>query len=169
MRSNLEINAANALQEAGLEFDYEAIRVELWPSINTDTIYSLEHVKKKPMQVKNTALRPISYTPDFVGSNWIIETKGFRRPGFDLRWKMFKGLLHQNNVKAYLFLPSSLKEVKECIEVIKVLPKVDYKLKDVLLQYSTNKRILRKPKDLKLPVKRNSKRSKKRSSSTDKS
>lgn len=162
MRSNLEVNAHAALTEAGLEFDYEPIQVELWPALQTDLITSYEHEKKRGLKLKTNSLRPISYTPDFVGNNWIIETKGFRRPGFDLRWKMFKGLLQQNEITVHLFLPCSLKEVKECIEIIKSLPKSNINVKDVLFKYRTNKRVLRKPGNFELLAELDSPKPKKR-------
>jgi hypothetical protein len=35
----------------------------------------------------------IKYTPDFIGEDFIIETKGRANESFPLRWKMFKYLM----------------------------------------------------------------------------
>ena len=35
---------------------------------------------------------PIKYTPDFIGDNFIIETKGRANESFPMRWKLFKKL-----------------------------------------------------------------------------
>ena len=34
----------------------------------------------------------IKYTPDFIGKDFIIETKGRANESFPLRWKLFKRL-----------------------------------------------------------------------------
>ena len=36
---------------------------------------------------------PIKYTPDFIGEDFIIETKGRANESFPIRWKLFKRLL----------------------------------------------------------------------------
>ena len=36
---------------------------------------------------------PIKYTPDFIGDDFIIETKGRANESFPMRWKMFKILV----------------------------------------------------------------------------
>jgi hypothetical protein len=61
-------------------------------------------------------VRPITYTPDFVGKGWIIETKGMRTPDFNLKWKLLKHKF--KNKKIQLFLPQSVKELDQAIEII---------------------------------------------------
>ena len=36
---------------------------------------------------------PIKYTPDFIGDDFIIETKGRANESFPMRWKLFKRLV----------------------------------------------------------------------------
>ena len=41
----------------------------------------------------NKKILPIKYTPDFIGSNFIIECKGRANESFPIRWKLFKKYL----------------------------------------------------------------------------
>jgi hypothetical protein len=70
---------------------------------------------------KRKLVLPITYKPDFVGSNWIMEVKGHRRPDFDLRWKLFKHMLHTLGAPYTLLMPRNNKQLDECIEIIKEL------------------------------------------------
>jgi hypothetical protein len=63
-------------------------------------------------------VREITYTPDFVGKDWVIETKGMKTPDFLLKWKLFKRYLTDNNLKYTLYMPSSQKQVRLAIEHI---------------------------------------------------
>lgn len=47
-----------------------------------------------------------------------METKGYRRPAFDLRWKMFKAWLNEHHPEWLVMMPSTQKEVDECINLI---------------------------------------------------
>lgn len=64
---------------------------------------------------------PITYTPDFVGMNWIMETKGHRHPDFDLRWKLFKRLLAELDAPYTLIMPRNNSQLEEAIDIIKEL------------------------------------------------
>ena len=46
----------------------------------------------------------MTYLPDFVGKNFIIECKGLVTDSFPLRWKIFKYYLKQENKDYKLFL-----------------------------------------------------------------
>lgn len=65
----------------------------------------------------------MTYTPDFVGNNFIIEAKGRPNDVFPYKWKLFQynlvksGLDEQYN----LFIVHNHKEVDECIKQIKQL------------------------------------------------
>ena len=56
----------------------------------------------------NTKVRAITYTPDFIGKDFIIEVKGYIRAGsydaFPLRWKLFKSWLKRNNIGKTLYV-----------------------------------------------------------------
>lgn len=87
--------------------------------------------------------RAVTYKPDFVGEGWVMETKGLRRPRFDLVWKLFKKYLHDNNLDWDVYMPGNHREIDECIEHIK------------------NRGLLQVPKNLELPT-----RSRRKSSTT---
>ncbi len=69
---------------------------------------------------------PITYTPDFIGDNFIIETKGRPNESFPIRWKLFKKLVTQQFPSHTLYKPQNQKECDETIELIlnkqKILP-----------------------------------------------
>lgn len=39
----------------------------------------------KTYKVQYPTIRKIAYTPDFVGSNWVMETKGMQTPEFKMK------------------------------------------------------------------------------------
>ena len=96
-----------ALKENKLKAEYEPIKFELVPSF----------------QFKDKKIRPMTYTPDFVGNNFIIEAKGRPNDVFPYKWKLFQynlvksGLDEQYN----LFIVHNHKEVDKCIKQIKQL------------------------------------------------
>ena len=71
----------------------------------------------------NAKIRPITYTPDFVGHDFIIEVKGYIRQGsydaFPLRFKLFKAWLNRNKIGKTLYVPRNKKEIDRTIELIK--------------------------------------------------
>lgn len=73
----------------------------------------------EPFEYNGKKLRAMTYTPDFVGNNFIIECKGFPNMAFPLRWKMFMYSLHKKNIYYDLYLPHNHKEVDEVIKTIK--------------------------------------------------
>lgn len=62
---------------------------------------------------------PIKYTPDFIGENFIIETKGRANESFPIRWKLFKKLVTQQFPNYILFKPQNQKECDRVIEILK--------------------------------------------------
>ena len=70
----------------------------------------------------NTKVRAITYTPDFIGKDFIIEVKGYIRAGsydaFPLRWKLFKSWLKKNKIGKTLYVPRNKKEIDKTIEII---------------------------------------------------
>ena len=62
---------------------------------------------------------PIKYTPDFIGDNFIIETKGRANESFPIRWKLFKKLVSEQFPDYVLFKPQNQKECDIVIEIIK--------------------------------------------------
>lgn len=109
-RSKLEQTASTLLKENNIAFSYEPYKVLLVPSFKFD---SLERVGKQFKAV--STVRQMTYTPDFVGSFWVMETKGKQTADFVLKWKLFKQLLASFDVYPPLFLPTNKKEIVESI------------------------------------------------------
>ena len=61
---------------------------------------------------------PIKYTPDFIGDDFIIETKGRANESFPLRWKLFKKLVSEQFPNITLYKPQNQKECDRTIELI---------------------------------------------------
>lgn len=98
-RSKLETYTYKKLKEAGIDAEYESTHFELIPKFE----YNGEKV------------RAMTYLPDFVGKNFIIECKGLVADSFPLRWKIFKYYLKQENKDYKLFLVRNQKQVDEMI------------------------------------------------------
>lgn len=98
-RSKLETYTHKKLKEAGIDAEYESTHFELIPKFE----YNGEKV------------RAMTYLPDFVGKNFIIECKGLVTDSFPLRWKIFKYYLKQENKDYKLFLVRNQKQVDEMV------------------------------------------------------
>jgi hypothetical protein len=59
---------------------------------------------------------PIKYTPDFIGDDFIIETKGRANESFPMRWKLFKRLVMNQFPNVTLYKPQNQKECDETIK-----------------------------------------------------
>ena len=67
----------------------------------------------------NKKILNIKYTPDFIGKNFIIETKGRANESFPLRWKMFKKLIANQRLDPFtLYKPQNQKECDETVRLI---------------------------------------------------
>jgi len=62
---------------------------------------------------------PIKYTPDFIGEDFIIETKGRPNESFPIRWKLFKKLVTEQFPSYVLFKPQNQKECDRVIEILR--------------------------------------------------
>ena len=98
-RSKLETYTYKKLKEAGIDAEYESTHFELIPKFE----YNGEKV------------RAMTYLPDFVGKNFIIECKGLVTDSFPLRWKIFKYYLKQENKDYKLILVRNQKQVDEMV------------------------------------------------------
>lgn len=101
-RSKLEVYCYKQLQKFKIEAEYEPIRFTILDSFRYD----------------GKAVQAMTYTPDFVGKDFIIEVKGHANESFPLRWKVFKHFLHNNNLKYNLYLPRNKKDVDNVIKDI---------------------------------------------------
>lgn len=122
-KSALEVTCAMLLAEHGIPFQYEPeefILVEsgTYPGI----VYEKKTIKKKKVYGPSKgSIRKISYTPDFMGKGWIIETKGFETSEFKLKWKLFQHELIKRGQIVHLFKPTNKREILETIQLIKNL------------------------------------------------
>ena len=87
-KSKLEAYCYIKLKEAKINATYESKRYVLIPNFN----YNGEKI------------RAMTYLPDFVAKDFIIECKGLVTDSFPLRFKVFKYTLYKdkNNIKIYL-------------------------------------------------------------------
>ena len=61
----------------------------------------------------------MTYLPDFVGKDFIIECKGLIGDSFPLRWKIFKYMLMKQKSNYKLYLVRNQKQVDTLIEILK--------------------------------------------------
>ena len=102
-RSKLEAYTYKKLKEANIYAEYEQYRYILLPSFIFE----------------NRTVRAITYLPDFVGSNFIIECKGFPNEAWPLREKLFKYYLTNNMPNYSFYLVRNQKQVDELIKKLK--------------------------------------------------
>ncbi|MGM9532358.1 DUF1064 domain-containing protein [Intestinibacter sp.] len=100
-RSKLETYTYKKLKEANIYSEYEQHRYELLPAFT----------------FQGSKIRAITYLPDFVGDNFIIECKGFPNEAWPLREKLFKYYLKNTNYKFYIV--HTQKEVDKLISELK--------------------------------------------------
>ena len=102
-RSKLEAYTYKKLKEANIYAEYEQYRYMLLPSFIFE----------------NKTVRAITYLPDFVGNNFIIECKGFPNESWPLREKLFKYYLTNNMPNYSFYLVRNQKQVDELIKKLK--------------------------------------------------
>ena len=116
-QSLLEVHCYQQLKAAGLDFEYEKVKFILMESFPFQN--PLWTSFRKVYKARITKVRPMTYTPDFVGDGWIIETKGFKDRGFLIRWKLFLKHLYETESISEVFMPTSKKEVDETVKHLK--------------------------------------------------
>lgn len=102
-RSKLEAYCYKKLKEANIPVEYESKRYTLLPSFKFD----------------NKTIRAITYLPDFIGKNFVIECKGFANESFPLREKLFKYYLTLNEPNTRYFLVRTQKQVDALVNTLK--------------------------------------------------
>lgn len=120
-KSKLEVYCYKKLKESNLEFTYEGVTFELVPSFtfenNSYELYRLSG--NKYFGPQRPHIRAITYTPDFVGDGWIIETKGNPNETFPIKFKLFKYYLQTRQLNVDLYVPRNHKQIDEVITIIK--------------------------------------------------
>ena len=102
-RSKLEAYTYKKLKEAEVKAEYEPIHFELIPKF----------------EYQGEKVRAMTYLPDFVGKDFIIECKGLIGDSFPLRWKIFKYTLMKQNSNYKLYLVRNQKQVDELVKKLK--------------------------------------------------
>lgn len=118
--SGLEKYMYKALKEAGIDFKYEGVTFELLPSFIFENV-CMERQSNGKGDFMNRGLKKIlnlKYTPDFVGDNFIIETKGRANESFPLRWKLFKKWMMDNKDYRPLYKPQNQSECDTTVKLI---------------------------------------------------
>jgi len=119
--SSLEVYCHKQLVEAGLAYDFHPTAFMLLSSfISTAKSYEPDERIGDGLYLKTNKIQPLKYTIDFSDPlmRWAIETKGYKRSEFAIRWKIFKHYLAQHNIEPTLFLPKNQKQVDETIQII---------------------------------------------------
>ncbi|MDA9245731.1 DUF1064 domain-containing protein [Polaribacter sp.] len=118
--SGLEKYMYKALKEAHIKSKYEGETFVLLSGFHFDNeVYERQGNGKG--EYKNRGCKrilPIKYTPDFIGEDFIIETKGRANESFPMRWKLFKRLIVSQFPGTTLYKPQNQKECDETIRII---------------------------------------------------
>lgn len=102
-RSKLESYTYKKLKEANIYAEYEQHRYELLPAFD----------------FSGKKIRAITYLPDFVGYDFIIECKGFPNEAWPLREKLFKYYMNRFLPNHRFYLVHTKKEVDTMIDELK--------------------------------------------------
>jgi hypothetical protein len=118
--SGLEKYMYKALKDANIDFEYEGRTFELLPSFTFENISIEKQSNGKGDFINrgNKKVLNLKYTPDFIGKDFIIETKGRANESFPLRWKLFKKWMMDNNDTRTLYKPQTN---SECLETVRII------------------------------------------------
>jgi len=116
MRSKLEQTCADLLTAHGILYEYERQRVVLQTAF--EVTYPCYEREGKLFKKYTRKMLAVTYTPDFVGDGWVIETKGYERESSKIKWKMFKRYLEDKGINVTIFKPHTKGEILECIAII---------------------------------------------------
>lgn len=64
-------------------------------------------------------IRGITYKPDFVGKNFIIECKGYFTEVARLKWKLFLNYMLKNRPDWKVYIPMGIKQIDKVVNEIK--------------------------------------------------
>jgi len=119
--SGLEKYMYMALQKAKIKAKYEGETFVLLNGFHFENEVYERQANSKGEFINRGEKRilPIKYTPDFIGEDFIIETKGRPNESFPIRWKLFKKLVTEQFPSYTLFKPQNQKECDRVIEILK--------------------------------------------------
>lgn len=101
-KSKLETYTYKKLKEANIDVEYEKHRYELLPAFTFNS--------KK--------VRAITYLPDFVGKDFIIECKGYPNDAWPIREKLMKYYLYKTKSNINFYIVHNQKEVDNLIKIL---------------------------------------------------
>lgn len=122
-KSKIEASVYNHLLQSGFDPVYEGMKFTLWKGFKPTVPFYTKSGKNNILNNKKTI--DITYTPDFTfmyrNILVIIEVKGLQNDVFPYKFKMFRKILEDKPYKdnTLLFEIFSIKQLKECIEIIK--------------------------------------------------
>ena len=118
--SGLEKYMYSVLKEARIKNKYEGETFVLLNGFHFENEVYERQANGKGDYVNRGCKRilPIKYTPDFIGSDFIIETKGRANESFPMRWKLFKQLIVNQFPGITLYKQQNKKELDETIRLI---------------------------------------------------
>jgi hypothetical protein len=110
-----------ALKQANIKAKYEGETFVLINGFHFENkVYERQSNSKGVFKNRGCKrILPIKYTPDFIGEDFIIETKGRPNESFPIRWKLFKHLMTKQFPGYTLYKPQNQKECDQVIELIK--------------------------------------------------
>ena len=118
--SGLERYMYMALRKAKIKSKYEGETFVILNGFHFDNECYERQANGKGDYVNRGSKRilPIKYTPDFIGQDFIIETKGRANESFPMRWKLFKQLVTNQFPSYTLYKPQNQKECDITVELI---------------------------------------------------
>ena len=118
--SGLEKYMYQALKKAKIKADYEGRTYTLIEGFDFESSSYERQSNGKGQFVDrgNKKILPIKYTPDFIGNDFIIETKGRANESFPMRWKLFKRFINRRYPHVTLYKPQNQKECDQVIELL---------------------------------------------------
>lgn len=118
--SGLEKYMYKALKENNIKAEYESHTFELVNSFEfqNNCFERQSNGKGDFCNRGNKKVLNLKYTPDFIGKDFIIETKGRANDSFPLRWKLFKQWMMQNNDHRTLYKPQNQTECDKTVQLI---------------------------------------------------
>ena len=118
--SGLEKYMYQALKKAKIKAKYEGRTYTLIEGFNFESSSYERQSNGKGQFVDrgNKKIQPIKYTPDFIGDDFIIETKGRANESFPMRWKLFKKFINKCYPRVTLYKPQNQKECDQVIELL---------------------------------------------------
>ena len=120
--SSLERYMYQVLKKAKIKADYEGRTYTLVEGFDFESSSYERQSNGKGQFVDrgNKKIQPIKYTPDFIGEDFIIETKGRANESFPMRWKLFKKFINKCYPHVTLYKPQNQKECDQVIELLTI-------------------------------------------------